>query len=127
MLPYQTSRDYDLLLRLMPAHRIVCFVDYRFPSDSGDEPPCRDVCATRYDPPVAESDIEEVRQKAYLAAQARGIAYAGGWRITPERFKKDCAAVNLEFILPPEATPVNPVPPVNEVPLKRHGDALLHS
>jgi hypothetical protein len=25
---YTTSRDYNLLLALMPKHRLVCFVDY---------------------------------------------------------------------------------------------------
>lgn len=121
-MPYPTSRDYDLLLRLIPHHRIVCFVDYRFPSDSRDEPPCRDVCRTRYEEPDPQ-DRHERSKLPYFAAQSRGICYAGGMRLTPEAFKKDCTAVNLEFILPPEA-PVNPVPPVNPVSLN---DALLHS
>lgn len=119
MTSYPTSRDYDLLLRLMPTHRLVCFVDYRFPGDSRDEPPCRDVCRTRYAPPEPKSSYQEVRDHSYFAVQSRGIDYAGGMRMTPEAFKKDCAAVNLEFILPPSA--------VNEVPLKHHGDPLLHS
>lgn len=124
MLTYSTSRDYDLLLRLMPTHRLVCFVDYRFPSDSRDEPPCRDVCRTRYEPPDPQGRGEYTKLP-HFAAQSRGICYAGGMRMTPEAFKKDCAAVNLEFILPPSA--VNSVTPVNPVPLKHHGDALLHS
>lgn len=99
-LPYQTSRDYDLLLRLMPAHRIVCFVDCRFHGDTRDEPPCRDVCATRYEAPNPNSRYATSRQYPYLAVQSRGVCYAGGLCIDPEHFKKDCAAVNLEFILP---------------------------
>ena len=97
---YTTSRDYDELLRLMQAgHDLVCFVDYRFHSDASGEPPCRDVCRTRYEPGKPDS-IHESMRLPYLAAQSRGIGYAGGLRLSPEEFKKDCAKVNLEFIPP---------------------------
>ena len=96
---YTTSRDYDLLLQLMPKHRLVCFVDYHFHGDARNEPPCRDVCATRYEPGNPDS-IHESMRLPYLAAQSRGIGYAGGLHLSPEEFKKDCAKVNLEFILP---------------------------
>ena len=96
---YATSRDYDLLLQLMPTHRLVCFVDYRVHGDYRPQPPCRDVCATRYEPGNPDSIHESMRQP-YLAAQSRGVAYAGGLHMSPEKFKKDCAKVNLEFLLP---------------------------
>lgn len=97
---YTTSRDYDLLLKLMPHHRLVCFADYRFPSDFPSDPPARDVCATRYEAPGPESKIPNVREFPFLAAQARGICYAGGLHLSPEQFQKDCQKFNLEFILP---------------------------
>jgi hypothetical protein len=97
---YTTSRDYDLLLSLMPHHRIVCFVDYRFHGDLSNLPPCRDVCATRYEPGKPESMCQP-----YLAAQSRGICYAGGLRLSPDEFKKHCERINLEFILPTSQTP----------------------
>lgn len=115
--PYQTSRDYDLLLRLMPAHRIVCFVDYRFHGDTRDEPPCRDVCATRYEAPNPNSRFQDAQQFPFIQVGARGIAYIGGWHMDPQKFQGYAEQLHLEFI----------VPPVNEAPLKRHGDALLHS
>lgn len=92
---YTTSRDYDLLIHLMQSgHRLVCFVNYCFPSDKPGEPPCRDVCRTRYEPPRKNPE------EHYFAAQCRGICYAGGYHMTPEQIKKDCQAVELEFILP---------------------------
>jgi hypothetical protein len=97
---YATSRDYDLLLYLMPTHRLVCFVDYRVHGDNRPQPPCRDVCTTRYEAPDPNSRLSHVREHPYLAAQSRGIGYAGGLHLSPEEFKKDCAKVNLEFILP---------------------------
>lgn len=100
---YATSRDYDLLVQLMPTHRLVCFVDYRFHGDDRNEPPCRDVCATRYEPGNPDSIHESMRQP-YLAAQSRGTCYAGGLHMSPEKFKKNCSKVNLEFILPQPPT-----------------------
>lgn len=94
---YTTSRDYDLLIRLMQSgHRLACWVNYRFHGDKPDKPPCRDICATRYQPPMEGKNPEE----HYFAAQARGIGYAGGLHMTAAEFKKDCQAVDLEFILP---------------------------
>lgn len=97
MSSYPTSRDYDELLRLMQAgHNLVCFVDYRFSTDTLDEPPARDICRTRYEPPV------EGRYDGhpFLAVQCRGICYAGGLHFAPGKFIKDCQRVNLEFIPP---------------------------
>lgn len=110
---YPTSRDYDLLLRLMPTHRIVCFVDDGYGH--------RDPCATRY---VGPSHYNDGRPEPWIKVSNPHRSYMAGRRAA-EDFKQRCAAVNLEFILPPPA--VNEVTPVNPVPLKHHGDALLHS
>lgn len=109
-IPYPTSRDYDLLLRLMPHHRMVCFVDYRFHGEALTEKPARDVCCTRYEAGNPDS-IHESMRFPYLAAQSRGICYAGGMHLSPDEFKKYCEAVNLEFI----------VPTISQPPLKTHG------
>lgn len=87
MFPYPISRDYDELIHLMQSgHELVCLCDYQG---------CRDIARTRYEPPTTESD-----KKAYFAVQARGICYAGGLHLYIDEFKKDCHAVNLEFIPP---------------------------
>lgn len=95
MQPYPTSRDYDKLIRLMQAgHELVCFVDYSFPSDERTTPPVRDIARTRYEAPI-EGQYDG---HAYLSVSSRGIGYAGGLRLSEAEFKKDCQAVNLEFI-----------------------------
>lgn len=100
-IPYATSKDYPLLLRLMKeGKRVACFVDYHFSGDSPLDPPCRDICATRSEEPNLGSKSYEVRQHWYLAVQSRGYCHIGGHHISDDVFLAQCAKANLEFIIP---------------------------
>lgn len=88
-------------------HRIVCLADFRFRGDDPSEPPCRDICHTRAEPPDPNSKHEDVRTLWYLAAGCRGIEYIGGVRDTEDAFKAQCAKANLEWLVP-SALPLEP-------------------
>ena len=74
---YQTSRDYVLLWDLAKSSSIVCVCDYAHG--------LRDVAQT-----ICDANMTQV--------SARGITYADGW--TAEEFARQCARVNVEFIIP---------------------------
>lgn len=78
---YETSRDYELLARLMQSQSIVCIVDY-------DD--CRDIAKTFFQETKLGGETWQV--------SVRGLCYIYVWN--KDNFIKQCARINLEFIVP---------------------------
>lgn len=82
---YKGSRDYARLAELAKTKSVICIVDWR---------ECRDVAHTLY---LNGGDMETWQ------VGARGTCYVSAMDLG--NFIARCAAVNLEFIEPPESSP----------------------
>ena len=81
---YPVLRDYDLLAFLMQRQSVICIVDY------GKEGDIRDVGHTLWSPSGDGAGVWQL--------SARGIGYI--YAFSREQFLAECAAANVEFIVP---------------------------